>query len=460
LQIIDRSGNLKAKKDILDEVEKMRITVVSLLLIVIFFPGTAAGCNGAESLYLDKAMQTAVWIKSSAVKTPDGMVWPAVPGEPKTVSKSLYAGTPGVVLFFLEAYYSTGNKRYLEDACEGANHLLASISEEKNTGLYTGIAGIGFVLEETFKASGKKKYRDGVRLCIRLIRSRAENKGKGIQWDKYTDIISGSAGTGLFLLYIAKKLEDPGLYDLAARAGTGLLEIGIPEKNGLKWFMSPDYPKLMPNFSHGTAGIAYFLATLYQHTKKREFLDGALAGAKYLLAIAKTGGDACLIFHHEPDGKDLYYLGWCHGPVGTARLFYRLYEVTGDKTWFDWVKKSANAILKSGIPEKQTPGYWNNVGRCCGAAGVAEFFLDLYRITKNKDYLAFSKRVTNHILKKATSEGKGLKWIQAEHRVRPDLLLAQTGLMQGAAGIGLWLLKLAAYEKEKKEKIRFPDSPY
>jgi hypothetical protein len=231
---------LRQKNDILDEAEKMKITVVSFLLIVIFFPGTAAGCNDAESLYLDKALQTAVWIKSSAVKTPDGMVWPGVPGDPKSIGKTLYSGTPGVVLFFLEAYYSTGNKRYLEDACKGANHLLASVPGEKNTGLYTGIAGTGFVLEETFKASGKKKYRDGVRLCIRLIRSRAENKGKGIQWDKYTDIISGSAGTGLFLLYIAKKLEDPGLYDLAARAGTRLLEIGIPEKNGLKWFMSPD----------------------------------------------------------------------------------------------------------------------------------------------------------------------------------------------------------------------------
>lgn len=68
--------------------------------------------------------------------------------------------------------------------------------------------------------------------------------------------------------------------------------------------------------------------------------------------------------------------------------------------------------------------------------------------------------MTRHLLKKAASEGKGLKWIQAEHRVRPDFLVAQTGLMQGAAGIGLWLLKLDAFEKGKKEKISSPDSPF
>jgi hypothetical protein len=66
----------------------------------------------------------------------------------------------------------------------------------------------------------------------------------------------------------------------------------------------------------------------------------------------------------------------------------------------------------------------------------------------------------HHLLKKASHGKKGLKWIQAEHRVRPDFLVAQTGLMQGAAGIGLWLLKLDAFEKEKKEKISFPDSPF
>ena len=31
--------------------------------------------------------------------------------------------------------------------------------------------------------------------------------------------------------------------------------------------------RLMPNFSHGTAGIAYFLARLYEETHDKAFLD-------------------------------------------------------------------------------------------------------------------------------------------------------------------------------------------
>jgi lantibiotic modifying enzyme len=224
--------------------------------------------------------------------------------------------------------------------------------------------------------------------------------------------------------------------------------------------MDRKFPRLMPNFSHGTAGVAYFLASLYAETRQKEFLDAALSGAKYLLAVANTEGDGCLVFHHEPDGKDLHYLSWCHGPAGTARLFYRLYRVTGDKTWIEWMKRAARSVMQSGIPERQTPGFWNNVSQCCGSAGVAEFFLNLHRITRERQYLDFSKRVTAQLLAKATRDEQGMRWIQAEHRVRPELLIAQTGYMQGAAGIGMWLLHLDGFERGKKAAITLPDSPF
>src|SRR5262249_5421729 len=163
----------------------------------------------------------------------------------------------------------------------------------------------------------------------------------------------------LFLLYAARELKDPSALELATLAGRRLIELEKADAGGLKWAMDSKFPRLMPNFSHGTAGVAYFLATLYSATKDEEFLRAAIGGAKYLQSIANTEGDACLIFHNEPDGKNLYYLSWCHGPAGTARLFYRLFQVTGDRMWMNWVKKAARSIVNSGIPEKQTPGFWN-----------------------------------------------------------------------------------------------------
>ena len=41
-----------------------------------------------------------------------------------------------------------------------------------------------------------------------------------------------------------------------------------------------------------------------------------------------------------------------------------------------------------------------------------------------------------------------------------ELLIAQTGYMQGGAGIGMWLLRLDAAEQNRQTFVKFPDSPW
>jgi lantibiotic modifying enzyme len=216
----------------------------------------------------------------------------------------------------------------------------------------------------------------------------------------------------------------------------------------------------MPNFSHGTAGVAYFPARPFEETHEERFLTAAEAGAEYLLSIADVQDGGCRVYHDEPDGKDLFYLGWCHGPVGTARLFALLHRITGDETWWSWVRRAARSIETSGVPEASAPGFWNNDGPCCGLAGVAEFFLDLYRAQGDPADLEFSRRVTRVLVERATRDEHGARWLQAEHRVKPAELAAQTGWMQGAAGIGAWLLRLATFEEGDEVRIAFPDTPF
>ena len=410
--------------------------------------------------YLDAAVEAARWVRAAGVRTPAGLTWPADPADPKSVGTTLYSGSPGVVLFMLELHHATRDPAYLAEARAGADELIARLASEKQTGLYTGIAGVGFTLGEVHRATGEQKYRDGMAAVVRALTDRAQPAGASVQWSEVTDIIGGNAGTGLFLLHAATYLGDPAARSLAARAADRLIEVGIPEHGGLKWMMEPKFARLMPNFSHGTAGIAYFLARVHEETKQRKYLDASLAGARYLQAIAKTDGDICLIQHNQPQGLELYYLGWCHGPVGTARLWRQLAKVTGDASWDTWVDKSARGILQSGIPEKLTDGFWNNVSQCCGSAGVGQFFLDLHATRANPTYLTFAKRMTEDLLTRGTRDEKGLRWVQAEHRVQPKLLVAQTGYMQGAAGIGMWLLRLDAAERGRGNFVRFPDTPF
>jgi lantibiotic modifying enzyme len=366
------------------------------------------------------------------------------------------------VLFLLEIHNATGKKVYLDEACAGADYIVQRLDSETEIppGLYTGIAGLVFCLEEVYRASGRGEYRAAAKRGLQRLHEGVEEVGAGVAWNTSTDIVSGTAGIGLTFLYAAGPTSERRHLELAAAAGYRLLELGQSDSGGTKWPMSPDYPRLMPNLSHGTAGVCYFLASLYQHTGEPEFLDAALGGAKYLQAVAQTDGDVCLVFHHEPDGRDLYYLSWCHGPVGTARLFYRLAMVTGDDEWLDWVARGARGILRSGIPEVRTPGFWNNVSQCCGDAGVGEFFLSLYRVTGNSEYLDMTWRVRESLLARASDGAEGISWPQAEHRTRPELIAAQTGFMQGAAGVATFLVHLDDQERGRQAAIALPDSPF
>jgi lantibiotic modifying enzyme len=419
-----------------------------------------SGVSAADRPYLDAALETAKWLEGTAVRTERGLTWPAVPGDPSSIASNLYSGSAGVALFFMEAHKATGERKYLDQARAAVNHLAATYDAIEDSGLYTGLAGVCYAIAEGHRLTGDRAYLSAARRCTARLRDRAKRVGAGLEWSDTTDIIGGGAGIGLYLLYAARSFDGAESRETAILTGRRLVSLARPEPTGSSWRMNPTFPRVMPNFSHGTAGVAYFFATLYADTRQKEFLKAAVDGAKYLQSIAQTTGDVCLIMHNAPEGTDLYYLGWCHGPAGTARLFHQLHRVTGTREWSSWVDRSARGILRSGIPESQTPGFWNNVGQCCGSAGVGEFFLALHRAKARPEYLAMAKRVTTNLLARGTRDAAGLRWTHAEHRVKPELLQAQTGFMQGAAGIGTWLLHLDGFEQRRQPFLRLPDSPY
>ena len=438
--------------------------------------------------HLQVALEAWNWLDASRISTGRGATWPADPTDPESTGYTLYTHGPGVLPFALELHYATGDQQHLDAAVEGAAHLAATLSDVPGAGLYTGLAGIAFVLAETWRATGLDIHRSHAGLATQLLIDRARTVGAGVAWPQGSgddavesnDIIGGTAGTGLALLHLDRTLGHRGALEAAEGAGRRLLERAIETDTGLRWDMWPGYAREMPNFSHGTAGIAYFLATLHRATGERDFLDAALAGARYLTSQATlddgepdaearaTPGapyPGYRIFHSRPGGEDLYYLSWCHGPVGTNRLFHRLGEITGDAEWHDWVARGASGVMATGIPERRTPGFWENISQCCGTAGAAEHFLTLHRTTGNAEYKTFVDRLNADLLRRASSVdtpgGTGRKWTQAEHRVQPDLLVAQTGHMQGAAGVGKYFLHIDAVEQRGDgPRVVLPDDPW
>lgn len=419
-----------------------------------------------DSSYLSVALKAEQWLQSMRLdKDNQELAWRTVQ-DSKLVSTDLYSGTSGIVLFYLELFTVTKDSTYLQKAEQGLQYIISTTPETwrpDKIGLYTGACGLAFVTNEFYRISGKSLYQKHSRLLLERVQTMIQQDF--VHTFLANDIMSGYAGIGLTMLYASKYNVLPDALKIASSIGNVLLSRALQvtgEKNSssLRWsmYMSDTARKAyLPNFSHGTAGVCYFLAQLYETTKERRFLDAALKGASHLASITNDSG---WIYHAEPTGKDRYYLSWCHGPAGTARLYYKLFTITGDTVWKQKIVVAARAMMQCGIPTKKTSGYWNNVGFCCGDAGVVSFFLHLYQQFGSKEYQVFSNEVLSHLLQSASVQNSGLAWIHAENRRQPSFVYAQTGFMQGASGIGWTLLQAHLATQHKMPQILLPDNPF
>ena len=420
-----------------------------------------------ERQYLDAALRAERWLRSTAIDTASGRTWPVTSGEPKrgAPEPTLYSGAPGVVLFYVELHAATGERRFLDEAVRGGLEIASTIAEPgarvAQAGLYEGLAGHVFVLQTVHRASGRADLRTAAERGAKALAASATRAEDGsVSWSPVTDIISGGSGIGLALLTMRDLLGDQAI-DLARRVGDRMVAMGQPVVDGQrKWMISPGYPREMPNFSHGTAGVAYFLATLSQQGGERRHLEAALDGARYLQSLAVPMGDGQVIRHHDGDGAQLFYLGWCHGPAGTSRLWDRLYTIDNNAKWRSSEDGGARGIIAHGVPERRSEGFWNNISQCCGNAGVAEYFLTRHARTGKAEDLAYARRQADDVLGRGTIDADRERWVQAENRVSPNDLSAQTGWMQGAAGVGAMLLHMDAVTRGEKLRraVVFPDT--
>lgn len=414
---------------------------------------------------LEVALAAGRWLDAMAIAWGDSLTWP-----PGVLSENsggiwLYHGTSGVALYYLEAHAATGDPHWLDQACRAADYLLAGMDSAAQSdqtlppGLYEGVSGLGFVLSEVFKASGEPRFRDAADICLEAIADAAEPAGAGVQWadeDRTgrqfvpTDVMAGGAGIGLFLLYA-------GRVELAAAAGRRLIELSEPGPAGIRWRTgNPSHPAEMPNFSHGAAGAGYFLARLHAATGQAGFLDAAVRAADYLQSIAHGAPEVCLVPRFVPPqhGKPEYALGWCHGPYGTASLWFELHRATGDQRWLDWFSGSLRGFLTRApeVNDFEPSRCW-----CHGSAGNAVILQWGHRVTGDPQLKAEADRLLQMTVESAIPDRGGLAWNEEGLHEGSVKWFPQTSFNTGAAGVGYALLLADALDSGRAPRVVLPD---
>jgi len=425
--------------------------------------------------YLETALATEKYLESNRIDGPKGTYWriDGIHDKGTDTDITFYSGTAGVVYFYLKLYETTKNETYLDTVKDGATYLLnnlenyiafppAPLLPGSNDGLYFGLGGIGLVLKEIFKVVNDDNILAGIKFVTNHYLEAAKQDEDGTYWTGFVGIAM-DGGIILTLLSLYEVNPSDRLKETILSAGARYLskgeakEDGGLEYNGFKGIA----PFSLPNFEFGSAGAGYLLTLLYDFTGEDKYLEGAKQTAVYLRSISVPQSKGYLIPHHiYSDDEPVFYLSTCHGPAGTAKLFYNLYLRTKDETYLKDISDLVDGLESLGAPEKMSAGLWNNVCFCCGQAGLLQFFIGLYLGLKDDRYLDLARRTAAVLIGEKEDRGSFVNWDIAWERVKPENISHTLGYYDGSTGVAAVLLQIYLLEKGDFSWSRLPDDPF
>jgi lantibiotic modifying enzyme len=394
------------------------------------------------------------WVVSHVAED-DGPWLPATVPEgqletaPAADRDSLYAGIAGLAPVLAEiALYRGHNDLEQVLATRIVARLRAQASLRLEPSLYDGLAGDAMALKLLAPGSELVALRRLVDLMTPMGWNTTFQTATGSD-APLTDVVGGTAGIVLAAIWAGGEHAET----IAVTGGECLLRAAEQTEAGLDWGMRPGEPSRMPNFSHGTAGVATALAVAGKALERADFIRAACRGAHHLLTLSTMDDGGLIIPHTIPPSRrevDPVTYSWCHGPAGTSYLFAALAhagvaEVAGLEV-AELRRRCLHSILTSGVPQRIRPGFWDNDGRCCGTAGVGDVLLDATQDSHDseraEELLDAARTMGDALVERAIGDQAGVRWRFLEHRQDPPLLPPGTSWMQGAAGIAAYLLRL------------------
>lgn len=194
---------------------------------------------------------------------------------------------------------------------------------------------------------------------------------------------------------------------------------------GKRWNQSPDseedfsdYPMLTEKALYGgSAGIGLFYLRLYQATGNEEYLQEAKAAADdiiatdegtafYEKALQSKGTEDKLVHVKNMPG---WIIGYYNGPTGSAYLVQKLYEVTKDPKYKDYVVKVADDLLA--VSKRTEEGiHWSDQNDLCGDAGFVTYLVSTWELTGDDKYLEAARSLGNYIVSKGKAAPNGGKY--------------------------------------------------
>lgn len=394
-----------------------------------------------------KAEAIAAEMASRAIRGSDGRAnWLGLAYVPNAerfqlqlLSDNLYEGNCGIALFLAALDHLTGSDQHRELVLAALQPLRLILQRQEPEAMQRmagriglgGSSGLSSLIYSLVKIS--QFLNDPTLLADARILARWITPDL-IASDQTIDLIGGAAGAVMGLLSLFAATGDSQVLEVATACGQHLLQQRVSiDGSPRAWKTIADRP--LTGYSHGAGGIAYALLKLYGVTDDPAYLQAATEAIAYEQAVfsATAGNWPDFRAFNYVNGQPSYMTSWCHGAPGIALA--RL----GGLPQLDTpeIRRDAEVALHT----TATCAYFGVDHLCCGTFGRIEVLLVAAEILGQT---GGESNWRDLALRQAT-------WvIQRAERTEAFQLFANLpdpiyhpGFMQGTAGIGYQLLRLA-----------------
>jgi len=342
----------------------------------------------------------------------------------------LYGGLSGIALFLGYLGHVTGQPRYTTLARATARTVLQKIrkapSDLPSVGAFGGWGGILYLLTHLASLWGDQDLVAGAKEIVDRLPSLIEN-------DDFYDIVEGSAGCIAALAAFYRSLGYPGVPPVARACGERLVAMAQEMEAGLAWNNRQTGP--LGGFSHGSAGVGW---ALLRH-------DNTFGGNRFRSTATKAFSYQHSLFSRQLGNwydlrpADEAGIGpndapavatWCHGAPGIGLALIEFLRTSGED--------EAKRDLELAVNLTRAQGFGHSHCLCHGDLGNVELLLQAGTALKRPEWIGEAKRRASATLQEITTTG----W-----HCGVALAAETPGLMNGLAGIGYGLLRIAYPDK-------------
>ncbi len=387
---------------------------------------------------IDQAILLGEELKRAAIDGADGSIsWISGENRPDVnqfqlgpTGLNLYSGICGVSFFLSALHTMAPDRGYREMALSCLKPLRSSLKKKKIETFRSigigGFNGIGSLCYTLFHCARLLDEPSLVEDALRIVSLITDDD---ILKDQARDVTGGSAGLLLSLLAVYKGFPCDDLLERALLCGESLLQRRIETAAGHRvWKTFSDQP--LTGFSHGVAGIAYALASLYRISGQSKYLEAAREGfayeRKFYLPEFRNWKD--LRNDETNSGNAVCLMAWCHGAAGIGLARLGSYAVMKDH--------QINEEMEIAFETTRAYREARIDSLCCGDSGRTAILASAGRKLDRSEWMSEANRTASAMIHRAAKNGFRLLH-------NPSHGLFNPGLFKGLSGVGYSLLSLA-----------------